>query len=63
LNNFLWYLLQQSLKSGGIKDHFRDIKVPGTTLYCKAGMGYDKILLFMLIIKYLAMAYPLCNAK
>jgi hypothetical protein len=26
------YLIQHSLKSGGIKDHSRWVKVPGTTL-------------------------------
>jgi hypothetical protein len=39
------------------------LSVLGTAPYWKAGMGYDKILLFMLIVKYLAMAYPLCNAE
>jgi len=32
LNNFHEYLIQHSLKSGGIKDHFRQGKVPGTPL-------------------------------
>jgi hypothetical protein len=27
------YLIQHSLKSGGTKDHFRQIKVPGTAPY------------------------------
>jgi hypothetical protein len=31
-NNFHEYL-QQSLKSGGTKDHFRWVKVPGTSPY------------------------------
>ena len=29
LNNFYEYLIQHSLKSGGTKDHFRWVKVPG----------------------------------
>ena len=33
LNNFHEYLIQNSLKSGGAKDHFRRTKVPGTTPY------------------------------
>ena len=32
-NNFHEYLAQHSLKSGGTKDHFRQVKVPGTTPY------------------------------
>ena len=38
LNNFYEYLIQHSLKSGGTKDHFRQLKVPGirTTPYLKA---------------------------
>jgi hypothetical protein len=28
-------LIQHSLKSGDIKDHFRQVKVPGTTPYSK----------------------------
>jgi hypothetical protein len=35
-NNFQEYLIQHYLKSGGTKDHFRRIKVPGTAPYCKA---------------------------
>jgi hypothetical protein len=30
LKNFHEYLIQHSSKSGGIKDHFRQVKVPGT---------------------------------
>jgi hypothetical protein len=30
------YLVQHSLKSGGTKDHFRSLKVPGTVPYWKA---------------------------
>jgi hypothetical protein len=30
LTNFHEYLIQHSLKSGGPKDHFRQVKVPGT---------------------------------
>ena len=33
LNNFLEYLIQHSLKSGSTKDHFRQVKLPGTTSY------------------------------
>ena len=33
LNNFLEYLIQQSSKSGGTKDHFRQVKVPGAAPY------------------------------
>ena len=33
LKNFHEYLIQHSLRSGGTKDHFRQIKVPGTTTY------------------------------
>jgi len=33
LNNFHEYLIQHTLKSGGTKDHFRHVKVPGTTSY------------------------------
>jgi hypothetical protein len=33
LNNFHEYLIQHSLISGGTKDHFRWVKVPGTTPY------------------------------
>ena len=29
-SNFHEYLIQHPLKSGGMKDHFRRIKVPGT---------------------------------
>jgi hypothetical protein len=36
LNNFHEYLIQHSLKSGGTKDHFRQVKVPGTAPYWKA---------------------------
>jgi hypothetical protein len=32
-NNFYEYLIQHSLKSGGTKDHYRRVKVPGTTSY------------------------------
>ena len=35
LNNFHEYLVQHSLKSGGTKDHFKRVKVPGTAPYCK----------------------------
>jgi len=28
--------MQHSLKSGGSKDHFRQVKVPGTATYWKA---------------------------
>jgi hypothetical protein len=31
--HFHEYLIQYSLKSGGTKDHFRWVKVPGTTPY------------------------------
>jgi hypothetical protein len=30
---FYEYIIQHSLKSGGTKDHFRRVKVPGTTSY------------------------------
>jgi hypothetical protein len=33
LNNFQEYLIQHSLKSGGTKDHFRQVKVLGTVPY------------------------------
>jgi hypothetical protein len=33
LNNFHEYHIQHSLKSGGIKDHFRRVKVPGNAPY------------------------------
>jgi hypothetical protein len=33
LNNFLEYLIQRSLKSGGIKDHFKWVKVHVATSY------------------------------
>jgi len=33
LNNFHEYLIQHSLKSRGTKDHFRQVKVPGTAPY------------------------------
>jgi hypothetical protein len=33
LNIFHEYLTQHSLKSGGTKDHFKWIKVPGTAPY------------------------------
>ena len=36
MNNFQEYLIQHYLKSGGTKDHFRRIKVPGTAPYWKA---------------------------
>jgi hypothetical protein len=36
LNNFHDRLIQHSLKSGGTKDHFRQVNVPGNALYCKA---------------------------
>ena len=36
MNNFHEYLIQHSLKSGGAKDHFRQVKVPGTAPYWKA---------------------------
>ena len=32
MNNFHEYLIQHSLKSGGTKDHFRQVKVPGNQL-------------------------------
>jgi hypothetical protein len=35
-NNFHEYLIQHSWKSGGTKDHFRRVKVPGTAPYWKA---------------------------
>ena len=35
-NNFHEHLIQQSLKSGGTKDHFRWVKVLGTAPYWKA---------------------------
>ena len=33
LNNFHEYIIQHSLKSGGYKDHFRRVKVPGIAPY------------------------------
>ena len=33
LKNFHEYLTQHSLKSGGTKDHLRQVKVPGTAPY------------------------------
>ena len=33
LNNFHGYFIQHSLKSRGTKDHFRPVKVPGTSPY------------------------------
>jgi hypothetical protein len=33
LNNFHEYLMQNSLKSGGTKDHLRWVKVPGAASY------------------------------
>ena len=39
MNNCHEYLIQHSLKSGGTKDHFRWVKVPGTAPYWKA-WGY-----------------------
>ena len=36
MNDFHEYLIQHSLKSGGTKDHFRQIQVPGTAPYWKA---------------------------
>ena len=33
---FSWISMQHSLKSGGTKDHFRRVKVPGTAPYWKA---------------------------
>ena len=38
MNNCHEYLIQHSLKSGGTKDHFRQVKVPGTTSYWKASV-------------------------
>jgi hypothetical protein len=35
LNNFHEYLIQHSLKSGGTKDDFRWVQVPGTAPYWK----------------------------
>ena len=35
LNNFHKYIIQHSLKSGGTKDHFRQVKVTGISLYWK----------------------------
>ena len=32
-NYFHEYLIQHSLKLGGTKDHFRQVKVPGTAPY------------------------------
>ena len=40
--NFHEYLIQHSLKSGGTKDHFRWVKVPGTTPYWEACRIPDK---------------------
>jgi len=40
LNNCHEYLIQHSLKSGGTKDHFRWVKVPGTDPYWKACKWY-----------------------
>jgi hypothetical protein len=37
LKKFHAYLIQLSLKSGGTKDHIRQVKGPGTTPYWKAG--------------------------
>ena len=39
LNNFHEYTIQHSLKSGGTKDHFKRVKVPGTAPYCKCNFG------------------------
>ena len=36
LINFHEYFMQHSLKSGGTKDHFRRVKMPGTIPYWKA---------------------------
>ena len=36
MNNFHEYLIQLSLKSGGTKDQFRQVKVPGTAPIEKA---------------------------
>jgi hypothetical protein len=33
LKTILKYLIIHSLKSGGTKDHFKQVKVPGTTPY------------------------------
>jgi len=42
LNKSHEYLIQHSVKSGGTKDHFRWVKVPGTTPYRKA-LAWGKI--------------------
>jgi len=36
LKNFYEYFIQHYLRSGGTKDHFRWVKVPGTASYWKA---------------------------
>ena len=36
MKNFHEYLAQHFLKSGGTKDHFKQVKVPGTAPYGKA---------------------------
>ena len=41
LNHFHEYLTLHSLKSGGTKDYFRRVKVPGTAPYCKACLPVD----------------------
>jgi hypothetical protein len=54
LKNFHEYLIQNSLKSGGTKDHFRWVKVPGTTLIERTEYP-QKIEIFYFTYMYIGM--------
>ena len=47
------YLIQQTLKSGGTKDHFRQVKVPGTAFYWKTCMIWRLLSLVWQFLKEL----------
>jgi hypothetical protein len=46
------YLMQLSLKSGDTKDHFRQVKVPGTTSYWKTCLRYVYIMTRTSLVRY-----------
>ena len=59
LKNFHEYLIKHYLNSGGIKGHFRQVKVPGTTPYWTACYIIKKVnLLWFLCSNFYITSFP-----
>ena len=60
---FYEYLIQHSLKSGGTKDHLKQVKVPGTAPYWKAWCITMIFPLFLVKGPMYTQGFPIISSK